>query len=76
MEDGRIAEIRFLAQGCVAAMACASALTELASGNSLTDAGRLQREDVVKAVGGLPEASSHASHLAVDTLRALLQQLV
>ena len=76
IEGDRIAEIRFLAQGCVAAMACASALMELASGKSLTDAGRLQREDVVDAVGGLPEASSHASHLAVDTLRALLQQLV
>ena len=76
IEGDRIAEIRFLAQGCVAAMACASALTELASQKSLADACRLQRADVVNAVGGLPHASSHASHLAVDTLRALLQQLV
>ncbi len=75
MEDGRIAEIRFLAQGCVAAMACASALTELVSQKSLAEVRQLRREEIVDAVGGLPPESSHASHLAVDTLRALLQKL-
>ncbi len=74
-EDGRITEIRFLAQGCVAAMACASALTELVWQRSLADARELRREQVVQAVGGLPPESIHASHLAMDTLRALLQQL-
>jgi len=75
MEGGRIEEIRFLAQGCVAAVACASALTELVWQRSLADARGLQREQVVRAVGGLPPESIHASHLAMDTLRALLQQL-
>jgi nitrogen fixation protein NifU and related proteins len=71
--EGRIAEIRFRAKGCVAAMACASAVTELASGKTVAEARKLRREDVLGAVGGLPAASSHASHLAIDALAAVLK---
>jgi nitrogen fixation protein NifU and related proteins len=74
--DGRIAEIGFLAKGCVASIACASALTELVHGRSLAQAGELRREEIVQAVGGLPSASMHASHLALDALTAALDQLV
>jgi len=73
--DGRIGEIRFLAQGCVPAIACASLLTELAQGRTILEARQLRREELVRALGGLPPASTHASHLAMDTLAALLQQL-
>lgn len=70
----RIAEIRFRAKGCVSAMACASALTELVSGMSFTDAGRVRREELIEKVGGLPEASQHAAYLAMDALHALLKK--
>ncbi len=70
--DGRIAEIRFRAKGCVAAMACASALTELVRGKTIDEARKLTREELLRAVGGLPRASSHASHLAMDALQAVL----
>jgi nitrogen fixation protein NifU and related proteins len=71
---GHIEEIRFLAKGCVPAMACGSALTELVSGLTLEAARGLRREKIVQAVGGLPEASAHASHLAMDALAAVLKQ--
>jgi nitrogen fixation protein NifU and related proteins len=71
---GRIAEIRFRAKGCVPAMACGSLLTELARGKTTEEAGRLSREDLVQAIGGLPEASGHASHLAIDALQAALKK--
>jgi nitrogen fixation protein NifU and related proteins len=73
--DGRLQEIRFLAQGCVPAMACASLLTDLVQGRTVAEARQLRREDLVRALGGLPPASTHASHLAIDTLAALIQQL-
>ncbi len=73
--EGRIAEIRFKAKGCVAAMACGSAMTELVRGRTVYEARRLSREELVLAVGGLPTASSHASHLAVDTLAAVLEKV-
>ena len=72
---GHISEIRFRAKGCVAAMACASALTELVQGRTIEQARTLRREELVEAVGGLPEASTHASHLAMDVLENALRQL-
>ena len=74
LAGGRIEEIRFRAKGCVATLACASALTELVRGKTPDDARRLSREDLVRAVGGLPAASEHASHLAMDVLGALLKK--
>jgi nitrogen fixation protein NifU and related proteins len=75
MADGRIAEIRFKAKGCVPAMACGSALTELVAGRTLEEARALTSDDLLRKLGRLPEASSHASHLAMDALTALLSKL-
>jgi nitrogen fixation protein NifU and related proteins len=75
MESGKIAAIRFRAKGCVSAMACGSALTEIVSGMSVEEARRLRREVLVDRVGGLPEASQHAGYLAIDALRTLLKNL-
>ena len=75
LANGRIAEIRFLAKGCVPSMACGSVLTELVRGNTIEEAAALRREEVVRAVGGLPETSIHASHLAMDALAAALKQV-
>ena len=75
VDEGRIAAIRFRARGCTAAIACSSALTELVHGCTLVEARAIRRELVVEAVGGLPYESTHASHLAVDALAALLKAL-
>jgi NifU-like protein involved in Fe-S cluster formation len=71
----RIAEIRFRAKGCVPAMACGSAITELVKGRSLEEARRISREELVEKIGGLPQASAHASHLAMDALATLLRSV-
>jgi nitrogen fixation NifU-like protein len=75
LDGDRIAEIRFRAKGCVPTMACASALTELVKGKTVEEARRIGREEVIQKVGGVPEASAHASHLAIDALAALLRDL-
>lgn len=72
--DGRIDDIRFRAKGCVPAMACASAVTELARGKSVEQARAIDRQNVVAAVGSLPPASGHAAQLAIDALRAVLSK--
>jgi nitrogen fixation NifU-like protein len=71
----QIADVRFLAKGCVPAMACGSALTGLIKGKTVEEARQVKREEVVRAVGGLPEASGHAAQLAIDVLKALLRGL-
>jgi NifU-like protein involved in Fe-S cluster formation len=73
ISDGRIEQVGFRAKGCVPAMGCASALTELVKNKSIADARKLSREELVRRVGGLPEASSHASYLAMDALREALK---
>ena len=74
--DGpRIAEVRFLAKGCVPVMACGSAVTELATGRAMVEAKAIRREDVIAKVGGVPETSTHAAVLAIDALRAALKKI-
>lgn len=74
IRDGRVGEIGFKAKGCVPAMACASALTEMVSGRTPDEARKITRKDLTHAVGGVPQASSHAVQLALDTLAALLNK--
>jgi SUF system NifU family Fe-S assembly protein len=71
----RIAQVQFKAKGCVAAIACGSALTELLVGKTLAEAKKLRREDVNAAVGGLPQASTHAAQLAVEALALALSRI-
>jgi len=75
MDAGRISAIRFRAKGCVPTMACASAATELARGKAATAASAISKDEIVRAVGGLPSASGHAAQLAIDALRTALQKL-
>jgi len=75
IKSGRVAEIRFKAKGCVPSMACASALTELVTGHTLDETRALKRDRLIAAVGGLPQASTHAAQLALDALQAALNQL-
>jgi nitrogen fixation NifU-like protein len=75
MDAGRIGEIRFRAKGCVPAMACASAMTELAKSRSRQEAIAIGKAEVLSAVGGVPPASGHAAQLAVDALREALKKI-
>jgi len=73
--EGKISEIKFLAQGCVPAIACGSALSELVKGMTINQASALDRSVLITALGQLPEASSHALALAMDALSGLLKRL-
>jgi nitrogen fixation NifU-like protein len=70
-----IAEARFLAYGCAPTLACGSILTELIEGMTRDEAARLTRQDITRALGGLPARKGHAAALAIETLRAALQSL-
>jgi nitrogen fixation protein NifU and related proteins len=71
----RITKAQFKAKGCVAAIACGSALTELIVGRTMDEVLSLRREDLTGAVGGLPQASTHAAQLALDALSLALTRL-
>jgi NifU-like protein involved in Fe-S cluster formation len=73
--DGRFVEARFKTQGCVAAIACSSVLTELLQGKSLDDAKEISAQTISEKLGDLPPATFHAAQLCVDALGALLRKL-
>lgn len=75
LSDGRIDEVRYRTRGCVASIAAGSCLTEMIRGKSPAEAATLKREQLLEALGGLPNASLHATHLAMDALVQVLQQL-
>jgi nitrogen fixation protein NifU and related proteins len=75
LNGGRISEVRFKAKGCVPAIACGSAITELLVGKDPGEARSLSREEVIAAVGGVPQASTHAAQLTIDVVSAALAQL-
>lgn len=72
VENSRIAAARFKTQGCVAAIASSSMLTDLLAGKSLDEARRITPEQVSDALGGLPPATFHAAQLCADAVRTLV----
>ncbi len=75
VRDGKAAEAKFKTAGCVPAVACGSWLTEAISGRPLAELKGITAEQIAAALGGLPPASSHASVLAADALKQLLEKL-
>ena len=69
VEDGVIKDIKFKTFGCAAAIASSSMLTTMVRGMTLEEAKNISNDDVVKALGGLPEVKVHCSVLAADALR-------
>ena len=70
---GRIEDIMFETHGCSGAIACGSAITELARGRTLEQAARITRDEVEVFLGGLPLGKGHCADLAVGALRSALR---
>jgi nitrogen fixation NifU-like protein len=66
--DGRITQIKCTYDGCQYTLACASAVSKLAKGRTLTQALELEPSDVVAELGSVPEDHLHCARLAVNTL--------
>ena len=75
VNDGHISQVGYRTRGCVASIAAGSCLTEMILGKSLEEAAGLTREQLVEALGGLTNASMHASHLAIDVVQQVLTKL-
>jgi nitrogen fixation NifU-like protein len=75
LKAGRISEARFKTQGCVAAIASSSVLTDLLSGKTSQEARGITPAQISEALGGLPLATFHAAQLCVDALSAIVPKL-
>ena len=72
-ETQRIADISFESYGCASNIATGSIITELAKGKTLEEAKKISWKEASEALGGLPPIKTHCSVLAVDGLRAAIQ---
>jgi nitrogen fixation NifU-like protein len=70
ISDGVVKAASFMTDGCGSTLACGSMATCLAQGASIRDVESMTREDVLKALGGLPAEFEHCALLAVNTLQA------
>jgi nitrogen fixation NifU-like protein len=72
-ETHRISDIKFESYGCASNIATGSIITELAKGKTLKEAKQISWKEASDELGGLPPVKTHCSVLAVDGLRAAIQ---
>jgi nitrogen fixation NifU-like protein len=69
VEKDVVTDVKYQIRGCPAAIACASAMTELAIGKSIEEAMLVSEDDIVEALDGLPDFKLHCSNLGIAGLR-------
>jgi len=75
LENGFIADIKFLTDGCGATLACGSAVTLLAKKRTPFEATKIYPQHIVRYLDGLPSSHLHCAVLAVQTLKKALENL-
>lgn len=75
MDGDRIRKARYELTGCAGLQACASGLTTMIEGKTLEEAGRIDVEEIVSFLGGLPAAKTDCAELARDTLRKAIRDV-
>jgi len=72
VEDGKIAELKYMLRACSGTIAASSAVTSLAIGKSLADALKIGIDEVNDELGGVPERKMHSVELAVEALHEVI----
>jgi nitrogen fixation protein NifU and related proteins len=73
VKAGKIERIAFKSYGCPGAIATSSMLTDLADGKTIEEAKRITDDDVIEALGGIPEKKKHCSLLGVKALQVAIE---
>lgn len=68
-----IQDVKFESYGCASNIATGSIITDLAKGKTLEEAKQITWKEASEALGGLPSIKTHCSVLAVDAMRAAIQ---
>lgn len=69
VRNSTIKQATFSTDGCGTTIAAGSMVTELVKGKAIASALRMTQQDVLEALGGLPEESVHCALLAANTLK-------
>ena len=74
--DGMIIQATFYTDGCGTSIASGSMVTEMAKGKSIIEAQKISQQNVLDALGGLPDESEHCALLAANTLKAAIRDYI
>ncbi|MBW2038180.1 MAG: iron-sulfur cluster assembly scaffold protein [Deltaproteobacteria bacterium] len=72
-KNGSVVDATFMTDGCGTSIASGSMVTEMVKGKSISEARKISQQDVLSALGGLPEESQHCALLAADTLKEAIR---
>ncbi len=72
-ETQTIEDIKFQSYGCASNIATGSIITDLAMGKTIEEAKQISWNEAADELGGLPPVKQHCSVLAVDGLKAAIQ---
>ena len=67
VNNDAISDASFMTDGCGTTIASGSMVTEIAKGRTVFHAQKISQQDVLNALGGLPEESQHCALLAANT---------
>ena len=73
IKDNKIKDISFETLGCGAAIACSSMVTQEAKGKTLDKALKIDKDIILKKLGGLPKQKIHCSMLAIEALKKAIE---
>jgi ATP-binding protein involved in chromosome partitioning len=73
VRNDTVERVSFETDGCGSSLACGSMATCLAAGRRIGEAASLSQQEILDALGGLPEPVRHCALLASNTLRAAFQ---
>jgi len=74
IDNDTIIDAKFLTFGCGAAIATSSIATEMFTGKTLTEASQITPEQIIEALGGLPEHKHPCAKLAPEALQIALEK--
>ena len=66
----------FMTDGCGTSIASGSMVTEMTKSKRISDAQKTTQQDVLDALGGLPQESEHCALLAANTLKAAIRDYI
>ncbi len=73
VKDGKIVKAQFWTNGCAPTIASGSVLTDMVEGKQVLQAQRINQQDVIAALGGLPNDHQHCAVLAVNALKGAIK---
>ena len=76
VKDNVIQNATYVTDICIGAVSSGSMLTEMVKGKRITEALRISPDDILRALGGLPENFVHCAVLAEMALKAAIRDYI